>query len=261
MKLKFCANLSFMFQEEASLLKRYYLAQECGFKAVECASPYNFSVEEIVNTKNNAKVEQILVNIKTDMEKGEFGYAAIPGQEGKFTDSLNLAIKYAKSLNCKIIHIMSGIVPNPSEENDKLYENNIRDAVTLLEKEGIIGVIEPINGYALKNYYMNSYEKGLQIIKKINSPNLKLMMDLFHLQFLNGNLTNNITNLLPYVGHIQIAQVPNRNEPDTPGEIDYKYVFSVLEEQKYSGWIGLEYKPLRDSKSGLKWLQTMGYSL
>lgn len=261
MTLKFCANLSFMFQEVPSLLERYCVAKECGFKAVECAFPYSFPLEEVVKAKTKANVQQILVNVSVDVNKGEFGYAAIPHQKDKFIDSLNLAIKYAKGLGCKLIHVMSGIVSNPKVENDKVYENNLREAVKLFEKEDIIGLIEPINGYALKNYYMNSFEKGLNIVQKINSPNLKLMLDFFHLQFLKGNLTNNIKDLLPYVGHIQIAQVPNRNEPDTPGEIDFKYVFSVLEEQKYSGWIGLEYKPLTDTKSGLKWIKALGYNI
>lgn len=262
MSLKFCANLSFMFQETASLLERYMLAKKAGFRAVECAFPYTHTLQEIVDAKSKAGVDQVLINVYVgDVSKGEFGFAAIPGKEEAFRDSISLSVNYAKALKCKIIHIMAGVVISPSEENDEVFEKNLRLAASVFEKEKIIGVIEPINGYSIPNYYMNDFKKALTVIKKIGSPNLKLQLDLFHLQFLRGNITNNIKDMLPYVGHIQIAQVPNRNEPDIPGEINYRYVLSVLEEQKYEGWIGLEYKPASDTETGLKWLKQFGYSL
>lgn len=262
MSLKFCANLSFMFQETASLLERYMLAGKAGFRAVECAFPYTHTVEEIVEAKSKAGVDQVLINVYVgDISKGEFGFAAIPGKEEAFCDSINLSVNYAKALQCNVIHIMSGLVLSPTKENDKVFEKNLRLAAAVFEKEEIIGVIEPINGYSVPNYYMNDFNKALNVIKKINSPNLKLQLDLFHLQFLRGNITNNIKDMLPYVGHIQIAQVPNRNEPDTPGEINYKYILSVLEKHEYVGWIGLEYKPASDTETGLKWIKSWGYNL
>ncbi|XP_063235838.1 putative hydroxypyruvate isomerase [Bacillus rossius redtenbacheri] len=262
LKLKFCANLSFMFQETNTLLERYMVAKEVGFKAVECAFPYDFSADAVKTAKETAGVEQILINVFVgDVRKKELGFAAIPGQEEKFKDSLHMAIKYAKALNCRRVHVMAGYVPEVSEEHNKVYEKNIRYAAAQFEATNIIGLIEPINSYSVPNYFLNSYDRGVEVVKKINSPNLKLMLDLFHLQFMKGNLTNNIRDLLPIVGHIQAAQVPNRNEPDTSGEIDYRYVFSLLEELGYDGWIGLEYKPLTTTKEGLKWINNFGISL
>lgn len=262
MSLKFCANLSFMFQETASLIERYILARKAGFRAVECAFPYTHTLQEIVDAKTKAGVDQVLINIYVgDISKGEFGFAAIPGKEEAFLDSISLSVNYAKALQCKIIHIMAGLVSSPSKDNDEVFEKNLRLAASVFEKEKIIGVIEPINGYSVPNYYMNDFNKALNVIKKINSPNLKLQLDLFHLQFLRGNLTNNVKDMLPYVGHIQIAQVPNRNEPDSPGEINYRFILSVLEEQHYEGWIGLEYKPASNTETGLKWIENFGYSL
>ncbi|KDR18001.1 putative hydroxypyruvate isomerase isoform X2 [Zootermopsis nevadensis] len=262
MPLKFCANLSFMFQETASLLERYQLARDVGFRAVECAFPYVHTVDEVVAAQKKANVEQILINVFVgDVTKGELGFAAIPGAEQKFNDSVNLAIKYAKALKCSSIHVMSGAVEKVDEENVKTYEKNIKHAASLFEKENILGLIEPINPYSVPNYYMNSFHKGLEVVKKVNSSNLKLMLDIFHLQQLHGNLTHNIKELLPYVGHIQIAQVPDRNEPNTSGEIDYRYVFSLLEKLGYDGWIGLEYKPAGNTEEGLKWVQEFNMRL
>lgn len=158
---------------------------------------------------------------------------------------------------------MSGKVEGPvTEANDTAYENNLRYAVTLLEKENILGVIEPINKYSVPNYYMNCYNKALNIVKRINSPNLKIMVDIFHLQLIRGDITHAFRELKDYIGHVQIAQAPDRHEPNTPGEINYKYILESLKnEANYTDWIGLEYKPLGDVKTGLKWINEYGYSL
>ncbi|XP_054277910.1 putative hydroxypyruvate isomerase [Macrosteles quadrilineatus] len=262
MTLKFCANLSFMYHESASLLERYHLAKQSGFRAVECAFPYSFPVEEVKRAKESAQVEQVLLNVNPgDLEKGELGFAALPGQQDRFRSSLDQAILYSKALDCKLIHIMAGKVTSPSEENIRVYEENLIYASSLLKENNIVGVIEPINSISIPGYYLNSYRKALQIVKNINSPNIKLLADLFHWQMMKVNLVDSFRESVDYIGHVQIAQAPHRNEPDTEGEIDFKAIFSFLESQKYNGWIGLEYKPLTNTQFGLKWIVGMGYSL
>ncbi|RZF32950.1 hypothetical protein LSTR_LSTR015810 [Laodelphax striatellus] len=261
MGMKFCANLSFMFQQEtASLLERYGLASKAGFKAVECAFPYDYKIDDLVKAQKNANVEQVLINVYPG-ESGQLGFAAIPGKEKEFETSLNSAIQYAKALNCKTIHIMSGKVENVQPVNDEVCLKNLTLASKLLESENIVGVIEPINKWSVPNYYLNNYEKALEFVKKINSPSLKLQLDIFHLQQIKGNLTRNIEELIPHTGHIQIAQVPKRGEPNTPGEINYPYVFSVLKELKYNGFIGLEYLPAAGTVEGLNWFKEYGFTL
>jgi len=172
-------------------------------------------------------------------------------------------VKYAKALDCKLIHVMSGTVENPCSVNHETYEKNIRWATQIFEKEQIVGLVEPINQRSVPSYYLSSYILAVDLVKKINSPNLKIMLDVFHLQQLHGNLTMNIESLATagLIGHVQIAQVPLRGEPDTPGEIDFSYLFSLLKKIKYDGWIGLEYKPSFGTTEGLKWIQGMGLKL
>ena len=149
----------------------------------------------------------------------------------------------------------------------------VRSALPLLVSSGVVGLIEPINPWSVHNYNMDSFQDGLDLVKKLNHPNIKLQLDLFHLQQLEGNLSRNIEKYLPYVGHIQIAQasernfnislkyllqVPLRGEPNSPGEIDYEYIFALLKRLGYSGYIGLEYKPVSDTETGLKWITEMG---
>uniref|UniRef100_A0A1B6I7L9 Putative hydroxypyruvate isomerase n=1 Tax=Homalodisca liturata TaxID=320908 RepID=A0A1B6I7L9_9HEMI len=262
MLLKFCPNLSFMFQETSSILERYSLARQSGFQAVEGGFVYSTPIEVVVKAKREAGVQQILLNVNPgDANKGELGFAAIPGQQEKFKNGLQEAITYCKALDCRLVHIMSGKVQNPNDENDKVYEENLRLAASILQEENMVGIIEPINGISLPGYYMNNFRKGLDVVKKVNSPHIRLMADLFHFQMMKLDLSSSIKEAFPYIGHVQVAQAPNRNEPDTQGEIDFKSTFSLLESLGYDGWIGLEYKPASDTNTGLKWIQAMGYTL
>lgn len=256
MNLKFCANLSFMYQETNSLLERYSLAAQSGFSSVECAFPYSDSLDKLVQSKIDANVQQILINVPRG-DTHELGLAAIPNEENRFRSSIDLAVTYAQALNCSKIHVMAGIVTRPTEANHETYVKNLAYAAQIFETKGIIGLIEPINKYSVPDYYLNSYEQAIDVLNKINSSNLKLQLDIFHLQQIKGDLTRNITNLFPYTGHIQLAQVPKRNEPNTPGEIDYKYILQLLEELNYSEWIGLEYNPKDDTDKGLSWLRNL----
>lgn len=261
--MKFCANLSFMFTEASSILERYALAKDAGFKAVESGFPFGCSLDQVLKAKNEAGLDQVLINICTgDLSKGELGVAAVPGKEDEFKKNLNLTIDYAKALGTAKIHIMSGKLDvAPTEIHWNTFESNLKYATERLRAEHILGLIEPINPHSVPKYLNNNFDKALEIVKRINSPNLKLQLDIFHLQHIAGDLTYNIERLLPYVGHVQIAQVPNRNEPDTLGEINYEYIFKVLEKNNYNDWIGLEYKPASGSKEGLKWLNKYGYQL
>ncbi|KAL4702704.1 hypothetical protein ACJJTC_011569 [Scirpophaga incertulas] len=260
--MKFCANLSFMFTEVSSIIERYALAKEAGFKAVETGFPFGYTLEQVKLAKENSGLEQILINLRTgDVSKGELGVTAIPGKEHEFKDSLKVTIEFAKTLKAKKIHIMAGKVDSPTPENWQTYENNLKYAAEQLQQENIVGVIEPINQHSVPKYFMSDYGKAIEIIKRINNPHLKLMLDVFHLQQISGDLSHNITDLIKYVGHVQVAQVPNRNEPDTFGEINYTYILKHLESSGYHDWIGLEYKPASNTNDGLKWIKSYGYSL
>jgi len=265
MPLKFAANLSFMFTEYPSLESRYEAAQKAGFKYVEFAFPYDEDMEVLKNAKEKAGLEQVLINgFPGDLKSGDIGFAAHPGREQEFKEKLELSISYAKALGCKRMHIMSGRVPNDADNQlrEKMMEtfiSNITYAAERLQRDGILALIEAVNDrISMPGYFMSNPLTGLEIVKKVNHPNLKFQFDIFHVQIMDGNLTKNIEKFLPHIGHIQIAQVPERGEPDTPGEINYQYVFSVLENLGYDGFIGLEYKPRGKTEDGLEWLRKLG---
>ncbi|CAB0005792.1 unnamed protein product [Nesidiocoris tenuis] len=175
-------------------------------------------------------------------------------------EGLKTAVQYATSLECKLIHIMAGLVMDPSlvDDHNKTYVNNLKKAAPILEAAGIVGIIEPINQQSVPGYYLSDYDKAVSVIKDVNSSHIGLLLDVFHLQQIKGDVTHSLNEYFPLVKHVQVAQVPDRHEPDTPGELNYDYVFNLLNKLNYSGWVGLEYKPALTTEQGLKWIERLG---
>ncbi|KAG1683097.1 putative hydroxypyruvate isomerase [Nymphon striatum] len=260
---KFAANVSLMFLEYDKLALRYKKAAEAGFKAVECVNPFETPLEELVEAKSNSGLKQVHINCFAG-DNDEKGFAAVPGKEKEFHESLLKSIEYAKGLDCSKIHIMSGKINEDTSIGTmkQTYLKNLRDASKILEKENIIGLIEPVNEHTIFNYYMNDFKLAEEIVKAVHSPNMRLQLDVFHLQIICGNMTRNIQRLLPLVGHIQVSQAPNRDELDAPGEINYPYIFKLFNKFGYNDYIGLEYKPSGPStEKSLSWIKKFGYSL
>ncbi|XP_055588233.1 putative hydroxypyruvate isomerase [Uranotaenia lowii] len=260
--LKFAANLNFLFTESADFVERYRLAKAAGFGGVEGPyPPKNVSVTDLVRVQQETGLEQVLLNIDLgDVPDGQFGCAAFPEQEANFIKNLERTIECAKALNCKKIHIMAGKLKEPlSDQHDSTYISNLKAAARILEKNNILGVIEPINKYAVPGYYLSSYEKAIGVIREVNSPQLKLMFDIYHAQHIRGDITKGIREFASDLGHVQLAQVPCRTEPDSPGELDYRYVLPTLASAGYTGWVGCEYKPRAGTEAGLGWLRQFGY--
>jgi hydroxypyruvate isomerase len=266
MPLKFAANISMMFQELSSLEDRYAAAKDAGFKYVELTFPYSESVEKLKAARENSGLEQVLINaFPGDLKSGDLGLAAQPGREADFKQGLETSIQYANALNCKRMHIMAGRIPEGATAIDKesmmkVYLDNLKYAADRLSQEGILALIEPVNNrLSVPDYFLSVPQQGLDIVRKVNHPNLKLQFDIFHVQIMDGNLTKNIKDFFPYIGHIQLAQVPDRGEPDSNGEINFPYIFKVLESLHYEGFIGLEYKPRGKTDDGLNWLKNLVY--
>jgi len=257
MPFKLSANISMLFHEAGPLVNRYAAAKEAGFEGVEAGFIYDVPAEELAAAREAAGIQQTLINgYPGKTEAGEFGLAALPSRVKDFRDSLDKSIVYAKALKCPRIHILSGCQPSKWKDTamDETYIENIKYAATVLQKEGLTGLIEPINSFiTIPNYYMDSIHKAVDVVKKVNHPNLKLQLDIFHLQLTAGNLTRNIQEFLPYTDYIQIAQAPDRHEPESDGEVNYQYVFKQLTKHNYNGWVGLEFVPSGDSKSCVEW--------
>ncbi|XP_039258450.2 putative hydroxypyruvate isomerase [Styela clava] len=264
-KLNFSCNISWLFRE-SEFTERFQLAADHGFKAVELGWPYSVKIEKLVAAKESAGVELILMNTGSIQSLGS---AAVPGSEEDFKQELDLAIQYAKALKCKRIHIMAGQLPDDCTkyidedhkaqyypEYTKTFIANLQYASEKLMAEGMTGLIEPINCRKdVPRYFLTTHEQACSILDQVGRPNIKYQLDFYHLQLMEGNLTANLKRLLPRIGHIQISQVPSRAEPSSPGEINYDYIFNLLESLCYRDWIGCEYAPSKNTDNSLKWFK------
>ncbi|KAM7361938.1 hydroxypyruvate isomerase-like protein Gip [Cochliomyia hominivorax] len=261
MVLKFAANLNFLFTEAKTIAERIHLAHRAGFRAVEIPFP-RAEEEQVTKAKNDTGIQIALMNIALGPEELSLGATSVPGAEKHFKTHLTETIELAKRLQCKKIHLMSGMVKSsPFEEHLKTYQSNLKYAAGLLEQENMLGLIEPINKYSVPSYFMNSFEVACSVLGNVNSRHLRLMLDIFHLQLIRGNVTHGFEDFAAIIGHIQIAQVPDRHEPDQEGELNYEYVFQLIEHLNYYDWIGCEYKPKTTTTEGLKWLDKYGFKL
>ncbi len=135
------------------------------------------------------------------------------------------------------------------------YRDNLDWAARQARSVGVTVLIEPINTRDIPGYFLNRQDEAHAVVLAVNAPNLKVQMDLYHCQIVEGDVTLKLREYLPTgrVGHLQIAGVPLRQEPDR-GELDYGWIFGVLRELQYSGWIGCEYRPAAGTSAGLRWL-------
>jgi 2-dehydrotetronate isomerase len=255
---KFAANLSMMFTE-VPFLDRFEAAAGAGFKAVEFLFPYDYPVEEVVNRSKVAGVEVILFNMPAgDWAAGERGIACIPGRDEEFRAGVEKALLYALALGTRRLHAMAGIVPQGADpvECRRTLTRNLEYAAQQLADHNITLLLEAINTRDIPGFILSTQKDSFSICEAIKAPNLRMQMDLYHMQVMEGDLATKLRHYVPHCGHIQIAGCPERHEPDT-GEVRYEYVFRLLDELKYDGWLGCEYRPAGRTSDGLRWMQTL----
>jgi 2-dehydrotetronate isomerase len=256
---KFAANLSFIFQE-VEFLDRFAAAAECGFKAVEYLGAYDHSPETVAARLERHGLVQALFNMPPgNWAAGERGLAALSGREAEFRAGVDTALTYAKATNCRLLHAMAGLVPDDRDrgEAERTYVGNLRYAAERAAAAGVTVIIEPINTRDIPGYFLNTTTQAIAVIDRVGHPNLQLQLDLYHVQIMEGDLAHRIRALAGRYPHIQIAGNPGRHEPDI-GEINYPFLFDLLDEVGYAGWIGCEYRPERDTRAGLGWARPYG---
>jgi hydroxypyruvate isomerase len=251
---RFAANLSMMFTE-APFLERFTRARAAGFEAVEYLFPYEHPAEAIRAALDAEGLEQALFNMPPgDFANGERGIAALPGREAEFREGLEQALHYAQVIGARRLHCMAGLI-GPDDDRrqfESTYLANLELAARRAAEHGITVLIEPINSRSIPGYYLNYQRDGRRIIEQVGAPNLKLQLDFFHCQIMEGDLAMHLQELIGVVDHVQIAGVPERHEPDV-GEINYPYLFDLLDSIGYAGWVGCEYLPKGRTEDGLGW--------
>ena len=251
---RFAANLSMLFTD-APFLDRFALAREAGFDAVEFLFPYAYDVADIAQRLREHRLQLVLFNLPCgDWDAGDRGMACHPLRVDEFRGGVRPALEYASALGVKQLHCMAGKLPAGLTRDDAraTYVDNLRYAADLARPLGVDLLIEPINHFDMPGYFLNRSGQALEIIAEADRPNLFLQYDIYHMQRMEGELSNTIRANLPMIKHMQIADTPGRHEPGT-GEINYRHLFALIDQLGYTGWLGCEYLPAGDTMAGLDW--------
>jgi hydroxypyruvate isomerase len=252
---KIAANLSTLFTQ-LPFPERFAAAARAGFRFVEYQFPYAFgSAREIADRARAAGVQVVLHNLPAgDASKGDRGIACLPHRVAECREGVERGIEYAMAVGCPRLNALAGVAP-AGVARERLRETlveNLRYAAGRFKAEGLTLLTEPINPRSVPGFLLNSSRDGIDAIEAAGADNLLLQYDLFHMQIVEGDLAKTIERLLPRIGHMQLADVPGRNEPGT-GEINFPWLLAEIDRLGYRGWIGAEYHPRGDTLQGLAW--------
>ena len=237
---------------EREFLERFAAARAAGFRYAEYQFPYAHSPQELAAAARDAGVQVVLHNLPAgDFAGGERGIACLPGRQPEFKEGVERAIAYAKAVNCPRLNCIAGLAPVDREHFEVLVAN-VRYAARRLGEVGIELVIEPLNTRSVPGSFLTRSAQAIDVLNAAGEASARLQYDLFHMQIMEGDLARTLERLVGRIGHVQIADVPDRHEPGT-GEINFDFLLAHLDSIGYAGWVGCEYNPRGDTLQGLTW--------
>ncbi len=249
---RFAANLTMMFNEHP-FLDRFDAAADAGFEAVEFLFPYEATPDEVGARVSRNKLAVALFNLPPgDWAAGERGLAALSERAAELDGLLDRALPYADATGVRRLHLMAGIADAHDPRAQAIYRTAVERCAGRLAERGLDLVLEPINGRDMPGYFLNDFGRAAKLIEDIDLPNLKLQFDLYHRQILHGDVTMALRAMIGLIGHVQIASVPGRHEPDGE-ELNWPFLFEELDRIGYAGFVGCEYRPRGKTEAGLGW--------
>ncbi|KFG67741.1 TIM barrel protein [Microvirga sp. BSC39] len=253
---RFSANLGFLFSDRPEI-ERVAAAAACGFKAVEMHWPYHVPAHDMREALAAHNLTMLGLNMPVGDAPGDFGLAALPGRENDFQHALDQALSYGSTIQATAIHCLAGIVsPDDRAAAERTFIANLQWAADRAGEAGMTVLIEPMNHRDRPGYFLQHVEQAAAIVEQAGRRNIRLMFDCYHVQITQGDLTTRLRTHLNLIGHVQIAAVPSRAEPDE-GEVNYREIFRTLDSLGYQGWVGAEYRPRGRTEDGLGWLSTL----
>jgi hydroxypyruvate isomerase len=245
-----------MLFSDLEFLDRFAAAAKFGFRGVEYLSPYEYKAKDIRRRLEEHDLRQVIFNMPAgNRAKGDRGIACQPSRREEFLESIPVALEYARELRADYINCLAGIVPAglPVAEARETYVGNLREACAQAAAKNIKVVIEPLNAEDFPGFLLTRTDQAVSIIDDVGARNLGIEYDIYHAQKAEGNLTATLRRFLAQIWHVQIADVPTRQEPGT-GEIRFDYIFSELDRLGYEGWIGCDYHPSSGDAAALSWI-------
>ena len=260
--VRFSANLSFLFKD-APFAERFARARDAGFKGVEFMWPGAEEVPAVERAVSETGLEVALFNFDAgDMAAGDRGLLSDPDRAEQFRANVPVALELAAKLGCTRLNALVGVrLPELELEAQlELARQNVTWAAEQAQVQGVSIMIEAVNTFDNGPYLLDTTTKAVKFLDAVRADNVALQYDVYHMQRMEGNLSDTIERVLPRIGHVQIADPPRRAEPGT-GEINYGYILDLLERSGYAGWVGLEYNPSTPTTEGsLGWIKELGYA-
>lgn len=256
--LKFSANLSLLFTEY-ELIKRFRAAKQSGFLAVEIQFPYSVHPEILGSVLTGEQLQLVLFNVAADdLMCGGEGLACVPEKKAQFEEALAQAVAYSHYLKPEAINILPGRCFDKKriKNYETTFKENLLLAAETLKPLGIKAVFEAINTYDMPDFIVHNSKQMLAILDELNHPNLYMQVDIYHLHRMGEDVIEFIAQHVDKIGHIQFADSPGRGQPGT-GNIDFKRVFSIIQQSGYSGWCGAEYRPVDSTFESLSWFEAI----
>lgn len=250
---RFCANLTWLFTERP-MLERIPAAAAAGFEAVEILFPYDEPAAQIAEAARLARLPVALINAPPpNWRGGPRGFAAVPGGEERFRRDFDRALRFARVLGARHLHLMAGEAEGPAAR--AAYVANLRWAAARAPGQSL--TIEPLNPGDAPGYFLADFGLALDLLAEVDAPNLRLQFDAYHAQRIHGDVPATWARCAAATAHVQIAGVPGRHEPEGDG-IDYPAFFARLDADGYTGWVSAEYRPRGTTEAGLGWLRRAG---
>ena len=237
-------------EKQAPFERCLEIVAAAGYQGVELVG--EFQKWSAIDTKNMMRKMRSL-GLEFDSMSGVKAGFSVPAETDAFMAQLDEQIRWARVLECPQIILLSGkeVEGMTHEDQCKTSIENLKRASELADKNKIEIVIEPIDPLENPTIYLRTVTDGFEIVRSVNSKNLKVLYDFYHEQRSFGNLIEKLENNIDWVGLVHIADVPGRHEPGT-GEIDYANIYRKLAELKYGGVIAMEYYPTGDAETSLK---------
>jgi hydroxypyruvate isomerase len=245
---RLAASVELMFRE-VPLLERFERAAAAGFRGVEIQSPYDEAKEDVADRVRRHGLAAVLMNVLP-------GVAAIPGREAEFQTALSTALPYAQAAGCRQLHCLAGRTEDPGAE--ATFVANLKWAADRARPAGVRLLIEPLNVRDNPGYFLTSTAQARRILDQVGRDDVLLQYDCYHMQIMQGDLADTLKANIDVIGHVQIAGVPHRQEPDQAQEVNYAYLLDLVDSLGYEGWVGCEYRPRAGTLEGLAWARPYG---
>ena len=252
--MKLAANISFLFTELAPL-ERIAAARAAGFDGVELLFPYDLDPAAIRREAQSQGMTVVQINSPPgNKDAGEVGFAAVPGREDAFRESIRTALAFLEAVGSSQLHVLAGVPPAGAAPAlvRETYVRNLRWVADTAP--GVRINIEPLNNRDVPGYALATLAQAADILQEATRPNLGLQLDLYHTQIMGGDLTFRIRQFASLIRHVQISGAPKRNEPDS-GEVNLAHVLQTLADVGYDAWISGEYRPTAHTRESLGWMQ------